>query len=1123
MKPAAIKTSFMAITNHERVGKALEILNGGLTPFVERELKSTYQAKWFEETRQCLAGTQLNLGKDANEPEWEAASLLVAMWNQWNEVFKKTLGHAERTLVSELREVRNKWAHQRTFSTDDAYRALDSMHRLLTAVSAAKEAEEIERQKTELLRLKFDEQARHEKRKAASTPVEGQASAGLKPWREVVTPHPDVASGRYQQAEFAADLWQVYKGLGSDEYRNPIEFFRRTYLTAGLKDLLVRSLLRLSGNGGDPVVELQTNFGGGKTHSMLALYHLFSGTPKADLVGLEASFTEAKVSPPSGVRRVVLVGNRISPGQPDRKDDGTIVRTLWGELAWQLGGKEGYAMVKEADETATNPGDALGRLLRRYTPCLILIDEWVAYARQLHDARDLPGGDFETQFTFAQTLSEEMKSAKEALLVVSIPASSEGSGASPSAGVHDEEVGGAKGREALARLRNVFQRIATQWRPASPEESYEIVRRRLFQPITDPQLFVARDRVAKEFCDLYRLQHQEFPPECREGDYERKLKAAYPIHPEVFDRLYQDWAGLVKFQRTRGVLRLMASVIHTLWERDDRSVLILPATMPIDDLRVQSEFTRYLSDGWDTVIEKDVDGENSLSLKVDREKPNLGRYSAARRVARSVFLGSAPTPHAANKGIEDRRLKLGCVQPGESPAVFGDALRHLAHTATYLYQDGNRYWYSTQPTVTKLADDRAEQLNRESDKVAEEIRNRVREELRNRGDFAKIHPFASSGEVPDEMDARLVVLNLEHPCARDAANPAQIEAEAILNSRGNSPRLHKNTLVFLAADRARLDELMQAVRYYLAWRSIEEDREKLNLDNHQSRQAATQRENWHRTVDARILETFQWLLVPTQSNPQASVEWQTIRLTGQDPLAVRASRKLRSDSQMVLQYASSLLKGDLDKIPLWRGNHVAVSQLSEDYARYLYLQRVRSPDVILGAIRDGVSLMTWPTDSFAYAESWDEAKQRYVGLQAGKMVNISSDSAGLLVKAGLAAKQMDAEKPAVGPTASPPITAGPGTIGLPPGVTGGQAPVTQPANAMRFHATVQLDPSRIGRDAGRIAEEVVQHLALLPDANVEILMEIQVELPNGVSENVKRTVTENCRTLKFKSQGFESE
>src|SRR6266540_6762342 len=255
----------MAITNHERIGKALDLLKEGLQPFVEREVKAAvheHQATLFDKS---------------GAPKWDAASLLAVLWNQWEVVFRKTLGRAERSLVSELREIRNKWAHQNPFSGDDAYRALDSVARLLTAVSAP-QAAEVEKMKLELLRLRFEEQVRSEKRKTAGTAIESQVTGTLKPWREVISPHKDVASGRYQQAEFAADLWQVHIGEGSDEYRKPVEFFRRTYLTDSLKRLLVGAVQRLNGNGGDPVIQLQTNFGGGKTHSMLALYHLFSGT-----------------------------------------------------------------------------------------------------------------------------------------------------------------------------------------------------------------------------------------------------------------------------------------------------------------------------------------------------------------------------------------------------------------------------------------------------------------------------------------------------------------------------------------------------------------------------------------------------------------------------------------------------------------------------------------------------------------------------------------------------------------------------------------------------------------------------------------------------------------------------
>ncbi|MEO7733433.1 MAG: Swt1 family HEPN domain-containing protein, partial [Kofleriaceae bacterium] len=375
----------MAITNQERVGKAMELLRQGLAPFAEREFKNLHKAQAGVEALRYM-GEDRVAGKKPLA-EWDVAALLKLMWESWNDVFGKTLGRAERSLVQELRDWRNKWAHQEPFSSDDADRALDSMARLLTAVSAP-QADEVGKMKTELRRLMFDEQVRGEKRKVGGSLIEVAGTGTLRPWREVVTPHADVASGRYQQAEFAADLWQVYLGEGTDEYRDPVEFFRRTFLTDSLKDLLVGALQRLGSegaSGGDPVVQLQTNFGGGKTHSMLALYHLFSGRAAADLPGLEAVQEKSGITKIPAVKRVVIVGNKISPGSPQTKPDGTVVRTLWGELAWQLGGKEGYALVAADDEKATSPGDTLRVLFNKYGPCLILIDEWVAYARQLHD------------------------------------------------------------------------------------------------------------------------------------------------------------------------------------------------------------------------------------------------------------------------------------------------------------------------------------------------------------------------------------------------------------------------------------------------------------------------------------------------------------------------------------------------------------------------------------------------------------------------------------------------------------------------------------------------------------------------------------------------------------------
>lgn len=1114
----------MAISNRERVGRALDSLKDGLYPFVEREMQAHYGDRWITAALSSLPDSYVNRNSGVEVIKEDVSALLIVMWEQWNDVFKQTLGRSDRNLVSELRTTRNDWAHnKKPFSLDDAYRAFDSIVRLLSAVSAP-ESQDVEKQKQEILRLRFEEQAKRETRKKADIPTEGQPMPNLKAWREIATPHPDVASGRYQQAEFAADLWEVYLDRGSDEYRLPNEFFQRTYLTEGLNHLLTNALIRLTGAGGDPVIELQTNFGGGKTHAMLALYHLCFGVAAKDLPGLESVFQAAAVKePPQNVNTVVIVGNKISPGRVEKKSDGTQVRTIWGEIAWQLGGKEGYEMLRESDETATNPGDALKDLFNHYAPCLILVDEWVAYARQLHDRADLPGGSFETHFTFAQTLSESAKNAERTLLVVSIPAS-------------DIEIGGDRGKESLDRLKNAIGRVESPWRPASAEESFEIVRRRLFQTTTDPQLFVARDTVIKAFSEMYRTQAQEFPTECREADYERRLREAYPIHPEFFDRLYSDWSTLDKFQRTRGVLRLMAKVIHSLWEREDKSLLIMPAHIPMDDAQVQSELTRYLDDNWVPIIEKDVDGPNSLPLDIDRSNPNFGRYSACRRVTRTIYLGSAPTMRAANRGLEDRRIKLGCVQPGESVATFGDALRRLTDRATYLYIDGNRYWISNQPNVTRTAQDRAMQFLEERYKVTEEIVRRLKSD-KQRGEFGAVHIAPeSTADIPDDpnLGVRIVVLAPQHFHSKSAIDsPARILVEDSLNHRGTSPRYYKNTLTFLVPDKTNLEALEKNVAQYLAWNSIVADKAVLNLDVSQSNQATTKRDQSDKDVSSILNQAYQWLLFPTQPDPQGSIEWIETRLqTSDESPILKASRKLVNDEQLILVYAGSRLRLEALDPYLWRDtNHIDLKRLWEYLTQYLYLPRLKNSDVLLQAVKEGL-VSTVVQDNFGYADGWDETKQRYLSLAIGKMITPSLSSQSLLVKPDVATKQLAAEQPidpvrttngesdSIDP--SDPIAQPPLDYGSTSPDRSGSEIAKKPA-LRRFHGSIDLDALRINRDASAIANEIVQHLTRLNGASVKITLEIEADIPDGVPDDVVRTVTENCRTLKFNNQSFEQD
>lgn len=1100
----------MKITNRERIGRALETRKKGLYPYVEREMIARYDRYWLRQAESQIFEDK-NLSRSVEERlKQDIGDLLNVIWGEWQQVFKKTLGNAEKNLIGELKTTRNKWAHGENFTLDDTYRTLDTIERLLTAISAS-EANLINKEKQETLRQTYENQAKKQSKK--TTLIEGEPQNNLKPWREIVTPHPDVASGNYQQAEFAADLWEVHLDEGSDEYRDPKQFFQRTYLTEGLQQVLTNALLRLSGKGGEPVIELQTNFGGGKTHALLALYHLCLGVSPEDLPGLEPVFSAAEIeNPPYPVNTVVIVGNKLSPGQTHQKPDGVQVNTLWGEIAWQLGGKEGYEIVRAADETKTNPGDNLKELFNKYAPCLILIDEWVAYARQLHENKDLPAGDFDTHFTFAQTLSESAKNAQKTLLVVSLP-------------VSDIETGGERGRQALERVKNAIGRVESPWQPASAEESFQIVRRRLFQEISQPDLFVERDAVIRQFWEMYRNQSQDFPQECQEKDYQRRLTDAYPIHPELFDRLYNDWSSIDKFQRTRGVLRLMAKVIRYLWEQNDKSLLILPANVAIGDKQVQSEITHYLEDQWRPIIDKDVDGENSLSLKLDREIANLGRYSACRRVARSIYIGSAPMKTVANRGVEEKRIKLGCTQPGENTAIFTDALRRLTDQATYIYVDKNRYWISTQPNVTRTAAERASQILEEQEPVFEEIIKQLKQN-KDRGEFAGIHVACnSSADIPDEenMGVRLVILHPQDSHVSKSKNSPAIEkVTEILHNKGAAPRYCKNLLIFLAPDSSQISNLNQHVSQYLAWHSILKDKEILNLDIFQTKQAETKCKETEKTVKMLLTQTYQLLLIPVQDDAQSPIEWQEKRLSGKENSPILdTSKKLLHEEYLITTYSPDRIRLEILSKYVWNEkNHIEIKTLWKYITNYPYLPRLNNEQVLLKAIAEGISNLILQ-DNFAYATGWEN--NQYLGLKTCEQITPDLQQ-GLLVKPDIAQAIIDAAKSQKQPQQTPRVATPTSTYQVTkenPEPTPINTP--QPPPKTRFYGTVKIDPLRLTKNSGEIANEVLQHLTKLIGAELEVTLDINAKIPEGVPEKVILTVTENCRTLNFETAEFETE
>ena len=925
----------------------------------------------------------------------------------------------------------------------------------------------------------------------------------LIPWREVVTPHPDVAAGRYNQTEFAADLAAVLAGNADPEYQDPKEFFARTYLTEGMQQLLVSTVQRTSGKGGAPIVQVKTAFGGGKTHTMLALFHLLSQKASIDqMEGTDSVIGDAGVSELPQPSLAVITGTSLNPAET-RQVNGITVRTLWGDIAAQLAGEDGYAIVSTADEKGVSPGtNDLVTVLNQFGPAVILIDELIAYARNIYGVNGLPAGTFDSNMTFVQSMTEAVKRSGRSQLVATIPESA-------------IEIGDEGGQAALVRIEHTFGRLEDIWRPVGAREGFEIVRRRLFSPVKDE---AARDRVCREFMQYYTENPSDFPAECREASYLDRLRQAYPIHPELFDRLYDDWSTLERFQRTRGVLRLMSAVIHRLWDSDDRSGLILPGSIPLDGPRVREEPLRYLPEGWNAVVDNDVDGVGAVPRSIDGDNPRFGAISASRRVARAIFMGSAPhVQQQTVRGIEDVRIRLGVAQPGESVAVFNDAIGRLANRLTHLYTSSGRYWYDTRPNLRRTMEDRS--VNLEPEAVEAEIVRRLRR-IQRRGDFSAVHPCPSSVDVPDESQARLVILSPKTGCrATDSNSPAHIAATEILNKRGDIPRTYRNMLIFVAPDVDTGASLESETRHFLAWGSIVEDADALNLDAHQQREAVRGKTRSNETVDMRLNDAYCWLIVPTQDGT-SPIEWEVTQIPGpqENPVA-KAVQKVRGDEQLISKWSPTLLKMELDRW-LWKEElHIGLKRVWECLATYIYLPRLRNSDVLLTAVREGIQ-----TRDFGYANSvQDDGK--YAGLQfGGPSLSIYLDDQSVLVKPDTAQKQLDADAERTTPLQHPePESKKKEPSGKYTPGKGDEADPPLDANPKRFYGTVNLDPMRVARDTQQIIEEVVQHLTSLPNATVVVTMDIQAVNSDGFPKDTVNTVKANCQTLKFSSEGFEEE
>lgn len=859
------------------------------------------------------------------------------------------------------------------------------------------------------------------------------ASFDLKPWFAVATPHEDIRKGRLSEAVFAANIWAVAQGTAPDIYLDPEAFFSKTYLTGGLSRILQRVGKALAGDAeaGDRIFSLQTSFGGGKTHSLVALWHLARHT---DRIRRSAGCAEVRkaleASFPAKVKGVAVFTNQTcDPTQGRKTPEGIHTRTLWGELAAQLGGTELYRKIETNDQNRTAPKGLFVEILKQAAPCLILLDELADYC-VVAGAVEVGTGTLADQtVSFIQELTEAAAQVPGAAIAATLPAS----------GL--EVSSSEKGQDILQRLEKRFGRMSADIKPVADEEIYEVVRRRLFETLGDKE---DHRRVADAYMKLYEQHKNEVATEASKGACGERLLAAYPFHPMLIDALYLRWGSHPDFQRTRGVLRLLASVVGDLWQRRQTETqsqpLIQPCHLKWTTDALNSALTRLWGATYETVVAADVIGEKSNAAALDEDRG--GEYPTQKitqGLAASILLGSFGGK-AGQSGYSTKDLKLAVGRPGLNWNYFEGAMQPLEDNAFYLHFTsagslGRRYWFGAKPNLNKLIVTYRQQFAAQD--VDADIVEKLQEQTKNIGaDIGAWRLIVNPGpDLPEQKSLTLLLMPPSCPYSEDfkesalIASPAQKRILELSQKCGSKERHYKNTLLFLLPSTRGLNRLRGAFREVAVLEAVKHD--------YSSQLDEEQKEDLKKRLEAAQKALGE--LAGTAYTHVAKVEGQRLTAVQLSSSKVNIIEHLRAawqqlvqEEEWVLRKVGTVTLQNVGLVPDQGGSRV--KEAIEAFLRYTDKPIIASRDAVLAGLAQA-------------------CKERLIGIGRGpSLANLQKKWCGEEVmldpnEEGLWVLPPFTPEPGVPITGTPPLTGGAPTAGTEPTihVTPAGQPPTEPA------------------------------------------------------------------------------
>ncbi len=604
-------------------------------------------------------------------------------------------------------------------------------------------------------------------------------------WYDIVEPHEDIKKGNFDESIFAAKLGDVVLGKAAVDYNEPSLFFKKTYFTEGITNLLSMVYNKLDGGKGSSVIEIKTPFGGGKTHALIAIYHyLKNGSKVKSQLPQGLQLIDAKVA--------VIVGTQLNPVEGHNRD-GVTIQTIWGEIAYQLAGKKGYEQFEKNDKKRVAPGkEKLREFFETCGPFVILCDEVLQYITKARGVV-FHGTNLASQtLAFLIELTETVSSLEHGMLIATLPSS------------YLEDYT-EKEEESLAKLEKIFGREESIKTTVKGEEIYSIIQRRLFSGLKDPE---ARDNIILSYFKLYQKHKSELPSKSIDMDYKRKMELAYPFHPEVIDIFYEKWGTFSSFQRTRGVLRLLANVIGELYNKETNIDIILLSDIRLGAQAVRQEFLKHIDSKYESIIGSDISGHEAKSMQLDKE--NKGWKHLAERISTAIFFYSF-SGDKSGKGATLEYIKFSVMHSDTIIPMITEVLQRLDKYLWYMNERDEMYRFTKLPNLTRMILDKKELYN---ESYIDEMKNIIQKEAGNA--FQTFLWAKKSEDIPDNKEIKLVILQ---------PNEKEDTPQRWLEKKGNTFRTYKNTLIFAMADPAGFGAFKEEIKTYLALKDIEADKE----------------------------------------------------------------------------------------------------------------------------------------------------------------------------------------------------------------------------------------------------------------------------------------------------------